>query len=153
MLEAVIAEREAPRKVGLEEFPPVTFNPIENNMVKNEVRYLSDFLDLLNVEEGEERLLYFPSVSELSMFFFCHEFEVMEAIHLLKKEGYLLEVTGIYEPVRVNQIPAKGSGQISLFQKLRQMVQHVLPYDERQFSHRGAAMASKSSYSLNQEAC
>lgn len=97
------------RFVGLEDFPPVRFDSFDHNVETHIAQYLRDFFKK-NTPSGdssrESSQLVIPSILDLSMYFHCHEFDILDTIETLRRHGYDCEVRDFYKPIKVKTTPA-----------------------------------------------
>ncbi len=92
------------RFIGLEEFPPVRFSGFDHNVDVHIAQYLRDFFRK-STPSDEAPTFVIPSILDLSMYFHCHEFDILDVIETLKRQGYECDVRDFYKPIRVKTAP------------------------------------------------
>jgi hypothetical protein len=94
--------------IGLEDFPPVSFNAFEHHLESDIACYLTRFFrESAPAEPMREQPVAFaiPSVLDLSMYFHCHEFDILDGLEVLKRDGYHCEMRDFYKPIVVHHRP------------------------------------------------
>ncbi|MGE0200429.1 MAG: hypothetical protein AB7P76_05615 [Candidatus Melainabacteria bacterium] len=90
--------------IRAEELPKVAFNAFEGKVPHKIAGYLRAFLnDTARVHQSE--MLSVPSISELAMHLFSHEFDVLEALKTLERQGFKYYMQDLYSPVLITRIP------------------------------------------------
>ncbi len=94
-------------QVGLEDLPVVNtdnFLDFENDQSVNIAHYLHQALNKYADDLKEVESLLFPSVSEIGMYLLCKDFEVYDAVKILRQNGYQIKMMDFHRPLTIERI-------------------------------------------------